>query len=284
MLTLAIQKSGRLSDKSFELLKECGIKLNAPRNGTLKATAQNFPLQVLFLRDDDIPECVADAVADIGIVGENVLLEKEKQVEIKDRLGFGRCRMSIALPRETVYRSIQDLAGKRLATSYPNILRAFLNKQKIRAEIQEISGSVEITPGIGMADAIFDIVSTGSTLLGNGLKEVEKVIDSQAVLIAGTDLSEERNVLLKKLRFRINAVRKAANSKYILLNAPNTAIEKISKLLPGMNSPSILPLVRPGWSSIHSVIDEDDFWENIEQLDALGAEGILIVPIEKMII
>lgn len=284
MLTLAIQKSGRLSDKSFELLKECGIKLNAPRNGTLKATAQNFPLQVLFLRDDDIPECVADAVADIGIVGENVLLEKEKQVEIKDRLGFGRCRMSIALPRETVYRSIQDLAGKRLATSYPNILRAFLNKQKIRAEIQEISGSVEITPGIGMADAIFDIVSTGSTLLGNGLKEVEKVIDSQAVLIAGTDLSEERNVLLKKLRFRINAVRKAANSKYILLNAPNTAIEKISKLLPGMNSPSILPLVRPGWSSIHSVIDEDDFWENIEQLGALGAEGILIVPIEKMII
>lgn len=284
MLTLAIQKSGRLSDKSFELLKECGIKLNAPRNGTLKATAQNFPLQVLFLRDDDIPECVADAVADIGIVGENVLLEKEKQVEIKDRLGFGRCRMSIALPRETVYRSIRDLAGKRLATSYPNILRAFLNKQKIRAEIQEISGSVEITPGIGMADAIFDIVSTGSTLLGNGLKEVEKVIDSQAVLIAGTDLSEERNALLEKLRFRINAVRKAANSKYILLNAPNTAIEKISKLLPGMNSPSILPLVRPGWSSIHSVIDEDDFWENIEQLGALGAEGILIVPIEKMII
>jgi len=284
MLTLAIQKSGRLSDKSFELLKDCGIKLNAPRNGKLKATAQNFPLQVLFLRDDDIPECVADAVADIGIVGENVLLEKEKQVEIKDHLGFGRCRMSIALPRETAYHSIQDLAGKRLATSYPNILQAFLNKQNIRAEIQEISGSVEITPGIGMADAIFDIVSTGSTLLSNGLKEVEKVIDSEAVLIAGTDLPKDRNALLEKLRFRINAVRKAANSKYILLNAPNNAIEKISKLLPGMNSPSILPLVRQGWSSMHSVIDEDDFWENIEQLGALGAEGILIVPIEKMII
>jgi len=284
MLTIAIQKSGRLSAKTIELLQDCGIKLDAPRNGTLKTNAKNFPLQALFLRDDDIPECVADAVADIGIVGENVVSEKAKSVKIDTRLGFGRCRLSIAVPRATVYRSVSDLGKGRIATSFPKILKAYLKRKGSKAVIQEISGSVEITPGIGMADAIFDIVSTGSTLLSNGLKEVEKVMNSEAVLIARPGLPTQKSNLLAQLRFRIDTVRRAVNSKYILLNAPNQALDAITRLLPGMNSPSIVPLAREGWSSLHSVIDEDDFWENIEQLRKMGAEGILIVPIEKMIL
>ncbi len=284
MLTVAIQKSGRLNKKTMTLLHDCGIRLEAPRNGTLKATAKNFPLQALFLRDDDIPECVADRAADVGIVGENVVIEKDKDVVIDTALGFGRCRLSIAIPRENEYQAVTDLNGRRIATSYPKILQDYLERQGVRAAIQEISGSVEITPGIGMADAIFDIVSTGSTLLSNGLKEVETVMRSEAVLISRNNPDAETQDLLQQLRFRIDAVLRAANRKYILLNAPNSVLNEIIKMLPGMNSPSILPLARKGWSSVHSVIEEDAFWENIEQLKKMGAEGILIVPIEKMIL
>jgi len=284
MLTIAIQKSGRLSKKTLELLGDCGVKLDAPRNGTLKATAKNFPLQALFLRDDDIPECVADAAADIGIVGENVVLEKGRPLRVKRKLGFGRCRLSLALPKEKSYTGVTELRHKRIATSYPHILKDSLTKKNVEATIHEISGSVEISPGIGMADAIFDIVSTGSTLLSNGLKEVEKVMDSQAVLVSRPRMDEKQSDLLNQLCFRIDAVRRAANAKYILLNAPNHVLDQIVKLLPGINSPSILPLAREGWSSVHSVIEEDTFWGNIEQLKKMGAEGILIIPIEKMIL
>ncbi len=284
MLTLAIQKSGRLSEGSLRLLRDCGIKITSPRNGTLRAKAVNFPLEILFLRDDDIPECVADAAADSGIVGENVIAEKQKELTTVLPLGFGRCRLSIAFPREQAYNGYTDLNGKRIATSYPVILNNFLKKNKLSATIHEISGSVEITPGIGLADAVFDIVSTGSTLLSNGLREVEQIMESQAVLISREHMPREKSALLDQLVFRIRAVQRAANNKYILLNAPNAVLPDIARLLPGMNSPSVLPLAREGWSSLHSVINEDDFWENIDKLKKLGAEGILIIPIEKMII
>lgn len=283
MLTLAIQRSGRLSEHTGRLLKECGILFDNGGKEKLKSVAVNFPLQILYLRDDDIPECVADAIADIGIVGENVLLEKNRDLEIIERLGFARCRLSIAVPKHMHYYSVNDLKNLKIATSYPRILKKYLKKNKVKAEIHEINGSVEIAPGIGLADVIFDIVNTGSTLLGNGLKEVETVMISEAVLAANKQIEKQKKEILKKFRFRIQAVKKAGNYKYILLNTPNDKISEICKLLPGMKSPTILPLAIDGWSSLHSVIKEDDFWEIIENLKDIGAEGILVVPIEKMI-
>ena len=250
----------------------------------LKTQARNFPVEVLFLRDDDIPQYVEDQVADIGIVGENVFIEKQKKNEIVKRLDFAKCRLSMAVPRSENYSGVQWLNGKNIATSYPNIVRGFLKENKIDAGIHEISGSVEIAPGIGLADAICDLVSTGSTLLSNGLKEVEVVLQSEAVIIANPGLAGAKQDILDKLLFRIEAVKKAKNSKYILMNCPNEAIEKITSVIPGMKSPTIIPLARQGWSSLHSVVDENDFWEKIDQLRAFGAEGILVVPIEKMIV
>src|ERR1700751_4039351 len=282
-LKIAIQKSGRLSESSLKLLKECGIEFDNGLN-KLKTEAYNFPLEVFFLRDDDIPQYVEDGVADIGIVGENVLLEKSKDVKVVERLGFGKCRLSIAVPKDKKYKSIKDLEGLRIATSYSTILTKYLKKNKITAEIHEISGSVEIAPGIGLADAICDLVSSGSTLFTNGLKEVEVILKSEAALVANKNLSSEKLDILEKLLFRINALRAAKNNKYILLNAPNDKLATICKILPGMKSPTILPLVEKGWSSVHSVVQEDKFWEIIEKLKANGAQGILVVPIEKMIL
>jgi ATP phosphoribosyltransferase len=281
-LKIAVQKSGRLSEKSLQLLEECGIKIsNGERK--LKAVAQNFPIEILFLRDDDIPQYVEQGVADIGILGENEVWEKDKEVEIIQQLGFAGCRMSLAIPKDEVYTDLNYFQGKRIATSYPKILIDFFAKNNITVFIEEISGSVEIATSIGLADAVFDIVSTGSTLLMNGLKEVATVTKSEAVLISNPNLTPENQAILDKLLFRMQAVREGKQNKYILLNAPNSAIELICSLLPGMKSPTILPLVNKDWSSLHSVIKEDDYWEIIEQLKNLGAEGILIIPIEKMI-
>jgi ATP phosphoribosyltransferase len=281
-LKIAVQKSGRLSEKSLQLLEECGIKIsNGERK--LKAVAQNFPVEILFLRDDDIPQYVEQGVADIGILGENEVWEKDKEVEIIQQLGFAGCRMSLAIPKDEVYTDLNYFEGKRIATSYPKILIDFFAKKNISVFVEEISGSVEIATSIGLADAVFDIVSTGSTLLMNGLKEVATVTKSEAVLISNPNLTSENQAILDKLLFRIQAVREGKQNKYILLNAPNSAIERICSLLPGMKSPTILPLVNKDWSSLHSVIKEDDYWEIIEQLKNLGAEGILIIPIEKMI-
>lgn len=282
-LKLAIQKSGRLHDDSMKLLKECGIDINNGVN-KLKTEASNFPLEVFFLRDDDIPQYVEDGVADIGMVGENVVLEKQKQLREVEKLGFGKCRLSVAVSKEKDYRSSKDLNGLRIATSYPVIVKDFIQKNGIQAEIHEISGSVEIAPGIGLSDAICDLVSSGSTLFMNGLKEVEVILKSEAVLIAGKKLSPEQDKVLHKLLFRIQAVRKAKNNKYILLNAPNDRLEAICQLLPGMKSPTVLPLADQQWSSVHSVVNENDFWDIIESLKANGAQGILVVPIEKMIL
>jgi len=282
-LKIAIQKSGRLLEDSIKLLKECGIELN---NGTGKLCTQafNFPLEVLFLRDDDIPMYVQDAVADIGIIGENVVLENAKKVDELERLGFAKCRLSVAVPAKEIYTDTSWLNNKKIATSYPSLLSAFLKKNNINAEIHEIRGSVEIAPGIGLADAICDLVSSGSTLLQNNLKEAELVLNSEAVLISNKDLSQEKAAILKQLLFRIQAVKKSKRSKYILLNTPNDKIEAISNIIPGMKSPTILPLAIPGWSSLHSVVQEDDFWNIIETLKELGAQGILVAPIEKMIL
>ncbi|GAA4069306.1 ATP phosphoribosyltransferase [Flavobacterium cheonanense] len=281
-LKIAVQKSGRLSEKSLQLLEECGIKIsNGERK--LKAVAQNFPVEILFLRDDDIPQYVEQGVADIGILGENEVWEKVKEVNIIQQLGFAGCRMSLAIPKDEVYTDLNYFQGKRIATSYPKILIDFFAKNNITVFIEEISGSVEIATSIGLADAVFDIVSTGSTLLMNGLKEVATVTKSEAVLISNPNLTPENQAILDKLLFRMQAVREGKQNKYILLNAPNSAIERICSLLPGMKSPTILPLVNKDWSSLHSVIKEDDYWEIIEQLKNLGAEGILIIPIEKMI-
>jgi ATP phosphoribosyltransferase len=282
-LRIAIQKSGRLNENSIKILKEAGIEFDNGLN-KLKAEAFNFPLEVFFLRDDDIPQYVEDGVADIGIVGENVVLEKNKELKVIDRLGFGKCRLSIAIPKEQKYKSIDDLNGKRIATSYSTILSKYLKKNKITAEIHEISGSVEIAPGIGLADAICDLVSSGSTLFTNGLKEVEVILKSEAVLVANKKLDAVRQDILDKLLFRINAVRKAKYNKYILMNAPNNKLDAICKVLPGMKSPTILPLAETGWSSVHSVVQEDQFWDIIEKLKSNGAQGILVVPIEKMIL
>jgi len=282
-LKIAIQKSGRLYEESVKLLKDCGIDL---KNGVnkLKTESDNFPMEIYFLRDDDIPQYVEDAVADIGIVGENVLYEKSKKVDIVEYLGFGKCRLSVAVGRSEQYDGVGYLEGKRIATTYPSLVRQFLEKNRIRAEIHEISGSVEIAPGIGLSDAIVDLVSSGSTLFMNGLKEVETVLSSQAVLIGNGKLDAAQRVTLEKFLFRIRAVRKARNNKYILLNAPNAKLQEIIALLPGMKSPTVLPLADPGWSSVHSVLDENDFWDIIERLKEAGAQGILVVPIEKMVI
>lgn len=281
-LKIAIQKSGRLSDESLGLLKACGIRFSNGA-GKLRTEALNFPLEVYFLRDDDIPQYVADGVADLGMVGENVLYEKQLPLTVAARLGFGRCRLALAVPKNEAYSSIESLRGKRIATSYPGLLQEFLQSQQVKAEIHEISGSVEIAPGIGLADAICDLVSTGSTLLTNGLREVETVLQSEAVLARPQELSVEKEALLQRLLFRIEAVQQASRNKYILLNAPNDRLSTIIALLPGIKSPTVLPLALPGWSSLHSVIEENQFWEVIEQLKLAGAEGILVVPIEKMI-
>ena len=282
-LKIAIQKSGRLYDDSISMLRECGIDLRNVKD-RLKTESDNFPLEVFFLRDDDIPQYVEDAVADIGIVGENVLMEKDKSAEVVEQLGFGKCRLSLAVPRNMEFTDASSLQGKRIATSYPRLLGQYLQQKGIQAEIHEISGSVEIAPGIGLADAVADLVSSGGTLFMNGLKEVETIFASQAVLVRNRKLSAEKIQLLEKLLFRIRAVKKSKRNKYILLNAPNDKLPRILSLLPGMKSPTILPLAESGWSSVHSVLSEDTFWDIIEQLKDAGAQGILVIPIEKMII
>jgi ATP phosphoribosyltransferase len=281
-LKIAIQKSGRLSENSKSLLEECGIKFS---NGisVLKTTARNFPIELLFLRDDDIPQYVEQQVADIGILGENMVFEKNKDVRIVEQLGFAQCRLSLAIPKEETYNGLKYFMNKKIATSYPHILNDFLSQNEIKAEIEEISGSVEIAPGIGLANAICDIVSSGSTLLTNGLQEVETILKSQAVIIGNKNLSKEKLSILDNLLFRIRAVKNAKENKYILLNTPQSAIADICNILPGMKSPTIVPLVEKGWYSLHSVVKEDEFWERIDQLKAAGAEGILVIPIEKMI-
>jgi ATP phosphoribosyltransferase len=283
MLKIAIQKSGRLYEDSMKLLKECGIQLNNG-NKQLKTVAENFPLEVYFLRDDDIPQYVYDGVADIGIVGENVLLEKGKDIQLVKKLGFGKCRLSIAVPKSFKYKTNADLNGLKIATSYAAVLKKYLKKNKIDAEIHEISGSVEIAPGIGLADAICDLVSSGSTLFTNNLKEVEVILKSEAVLTANKNLSAANKALLEKLLLRINAVKTAKNNKYIILNAPNHQLKNIEAVLPGMKSPTVTPLATEGWSSVQSVVNENDFWEVIEKLKQCEAEGILVIPIEKMIV
>ena len=288
-LKIALQKSGRLSEDSVKLMCECGLEFDANRGGTrLKSQANNFPLEFIFLRDDDISGYVADGVVDAGIIGENTLLEQrgglENGVKLIERLGFSRCRLSLAIPSAKQFSSLKDLNGRRIATSHPRILERFLEKNNIEAVIHEMSGSVEIAPTMGLADAICDLVGSGSTLVSNGLREVETVLESQAVLIANSHLNSDQETLLDKLLFRIQAVRRATNSKYILLNAPNDALDKIASLLPGMKSPTVVPLATEGWSSVHSVMNENEFWQKIESLRDAGAEGILIIPIEKMII
>lgn len=282
-LKIAIQKSGRLSEDSIALLKQCGMSFSGAGN-KLIAAVSNFPMEILFLRDDDIPQYVQDGVADIGIVGENILLETNKKVNTTESLGFGKCRLALAVPRGEEYENISYFNGKKIATSYPRILKSYLDQNKIAATIEEISGSVEIAPGIGLANGVFDIVSSGSTLLMNGLKEVESVLQSQAVLISNKDLDTVKQNLLNQLLFRIRAVNNAKNFKYILLNIPTAKIEAVKNVIPGMKSPTILPLAMEGWSSLHSVISEEDFWSVIDQLKTIGAEGILVVPIEKMVL
>ena len=281
-LKIAIQTKGRLNEDSMELIRESGIDLSMGRR-KLVSTAGNFPMEALFLRDDDIPQTVADGVSDVGIVGENEMLEKQENVVISKRLGFSKCRLSLAIPKNTDYSGVEYFNGKKIATSYPNILKKFLDENNVQAEIHVITGSVEIAPGIGLADAIFDIVSSGSTLVSNRLKEVEVVIKSEAVLITRPGLPAQKQEILDEFIFRMESVQRAEGKKYILLNTPNEKIEEVANLLPGMKSPTVVPLAKEGWSSMHSVIAENDFWEIIGKLKKAGAEGILVVPIEKMI-
>ncbi len=282
-LKIAIQKSGRLSEKSQELIANCDIKITQGKR-KLVGYSDDYPIEVLFLRDDDIPQYVADGVADIGIVGENEVLEKDKNVELVKRLGFSKCRLSLAIPQDIEYTGTKWFEGKRIATSYPHILQGFLDEQGVNANIEEISGSVEIAPGIGLAEGIFDIVSSGGTLISNQLKEVEVVIKSEAVIISNRSLSKGKQELLDGLLFRIKTVQQSKGNKYILLNAPNDKLDEIIKVLPGMKSPTVLPLYTEGWSSVHSVVNEKEFWDIHDQLKGLGAEGILVIPIEKMIL
>lgn len=283
MIRLAVQKSGRLNEDSLKLLKDCGISIDNGKD-QLKAAARNFPMEVFFLRNGDIPQYIRDGVVDLAILGENLLEEKGKDIEIIEQLGFSKCRVSIAVPKGKEFNTIQDLAGKRIATSYPNTVNAFLKKNNISADLHIINGSVEIAPNIGLADAICDIVSSGSTLFKNNLKEVVEITRSQAVLVQATDLNAEQKELISKLRFRVQSVLRAKKSKYILLNAPNDRIEAISSILPVLKSPTVLPLAQEGWSSLHSVINAGDFWEVIDQLKEAGAEDILVCPIEKMVL
>lgn len=282
MIRIAIQKSGRLNTESLALLKSCGIAIDNGKD-QLKAAARNFPVEVFFLRNGDIPQYLRDGVVDLAILGSNTLVEKGADLKIIESLGFSKCRVSIALPKGSSYTGIKDLAGKKIATSYPNTVKQFLKEQQIEADLHIINGSVEIAPNIGLADAICDIVSSGSTLFKNNLTEVVKIMDSEAVLVQGAKLTEEQKRLIETIRFRIQAVLRAKKSKYILLNAPNDRIEEISEILPVLKSPTVLPLAEEGWSSIHSVINAGDFWEVIDQLKAAGAEDILVCPIEKMV-
>ncbi|MBW8360750.1 MAG: ATP phosphoribosyltransferase [Kaistella sp.] len=282
-LKIALQKSGRLSEKSVALLEECGLKF-PNGGGKLITESSNFPVEILFLRDDDIPQYVEQKVAHIGIIGENVLLESRKDISISEKLNFSGCRLSLAVPKEIDYEGLSYFNGRKIATTYPNILSGYLAENGISATVEVISGSVEIAPGIGLSDGICDIVSSGSTLLSNGLREVDSVLRSQAVMVSNKNLDPEIQLILDRLLFRIRAVRKAKENKYILLNSPNGRLEEIIRILPGMNSPTILPLAKEGWSSLHSVISEEKFWEIIDELKEAGAEGILVVPIEKMIL
>lgn len=282
-IRIALQKKGRLNEDSMKLFKEAGIKFNVG-SGKLVASSPGFPIEVLFLRDDDIPQTVANGVADIGIVGENEMYEKGFEVNVSRKLGFGKCRLSLAIPKAQEYSGLNYFEGKKIATSYPNILKNFFTEKGIKADIHEIAGSVEIAPGIGLADAIFDIVSSGSTLVANRLREVEVAMKSEAVLIAKKEMEPEKQALLDEIIFRFNAVQTANSNKYVLLNAPNNKVNDIVNLLPGMKSPTVLPLADKDWSSVHTVIKEKEFWDVIGKLKDNGAEGILIIPIEKMIL
>lgn len=282
-LKIAIQKSGRLHDESIQILKDCGISIYNG-NDQLKVTASNFPLEVYYLRNSDIPQYLKDGVVDIAIVGDNLLVEKGDNIEIAEKLGFSKCKVSVAVPKNFNYKSIKDLNGLRVATSYPKTVIDYFSSKGILVDIHQISGSVEIAPNIGLSDAIVDIVSSGSTLFKNGLKEVEVILKSEAVLAVSPQISEEARVILEKLQFRIQAVLRSRKSKYILMNVPNYKISEISKILPVLKSPTVMPLAEEGWSSVHSVIDEDQFWEVIDQLKDAGAEGILVCPIEKMVL
>ena len=282
-LKIAIQKSGRLNEESIQILKDCGIAIDNG-NDQLKAEASNFSLEVLYLRNSDIPQYLIDGVVDAAIVGDNLLIEKGKNIQVIEKLGFSKCKVSIAVPKSFEYNTIQDLEGLRIATSYPNTVKDYFFSKKVQVELHQISGSVEIAPNIGLSDAIVDIVSSGSTLFKNNLKEVEVIFKSEAVLAVSPKISNTSKVILDKLQFRIQSVLKARNSKYILMNVPNDKIELISKILPVLKSPTVIPLAEKGWSSVHSVINEDLFWDVIDQLKAAGAEGILVCPIEKMVL
>lgn len=283
MLRIAVQAKGRLFEETMALLEELDIKLSTTKR-TLLVQSSNFPVEVLFLRDDDIPQSVATGVADLGIVGENEFVERQEDAEIIKRLGFSKCRLSLAMPKDIEYPGLSWFNGKKIATSYPGILDAFMKSNGVKAEVHVITGSVEVAPGIGLADAIFDIVSSGSTLVSNRLKEVEVVMRSEALLIGNKNMSKEKKEILDELLFRMDAVKTAEDKKYVLMNAPKDKLEDIIAVLPGMKSPTVMPLAQDGWCSVHTVLDEKRFWEIIGKLKALGAEGILVLPIEKMII
>ena len=282
-LHIAVQKSGRLHDESLKLLNDCGISIDNGKD-QLKAVARNFPLEIFYLRNGDIPQYLRDGVVDIAIIGENLIVEKGDNIYIKEKLGFSKCRVSIAIPKEDIYKGIESLIGKKIATSYPNTVKGFLEEKGIDAELHIINGSVEIAPNIGLSDAVCDIVSSGSTLFKNNLKEVEVLFKSEAVLAASSTLDAEKNDILIKLQFRIQSVLKGRQSKYILMNVPNDSIDRISSILPVLKSPTVLPLAEPGWSSLHSVINEGKFWEVIDELKAAGAQDILVCPVEKMVL
>lgn len=282
-LKIAIQKSGRLNQDSIKLLQNCGIHIDNGKD-QLKASATNFPLEVLFLKNGDIPQYVEDRVADLAIIGENLLIESQNKIEIVRKLGFSKCRLSLAVPKDETYDSLRFFDGKKIATSYPNTLRNYLKKENVQADIHVIKGSVEIAPNIGLSAGICDLVSSGSTLFKNGLKETDVILTSEACLVKSNKLSEAQNDILNTLLFRIDAVQKGKKSKYVLMNVPNEKINKVASILPGIRSPTVLPLAETGWSSVHSVIEEGEFWEVIDQLKSAGAEGLLIVPIEKMVV
>ena len=282
-IRIAIQKSGRLNEESLQILKNCGVSIDNGKD-QLKASARNFPMEVFYLRNGDIPQYLRDGVVDIAIIGENVLIEKGGDIDIVEKLGFSRCRVSLAVPKSVKYNSVRDFQGKRIATSYPNTVREYLKEKGVEADLHIINGSVEIAPNIGLADAICDIVSSGSTLFKNNLKEVEVMLKSEAVLAVSKKIPADRRAILSKLQFRIKSVLQARQSKYVLLNAPNDRLEDILRLLPGMRSPTVLPLAEVGWSSVHTVINKDKFWEVIDELKQAGAEGILVCPIEKMVL
>ena len=282
-LKIAIQKSGRLNEDSMKILKDVGISIDNGKD-QLKASAKNFPLEVFYLRNGDIPQYLKDGVVDVAIIGENVLVEKGQDITVAEKLGFSSCKVSVAIPKGKSYNSIKDLDGKRIATSYPNTVNQFLKDNNVKANLHIINGSVEIAPNIGLADAIVDIVSSGSTLFKNNLKEVEVILKSEAVLAVSPQISSENQAILNKLQFRLQSVLKARNSRYVLLNAPNNKVDDIINILPGMKSPTVLPLAEEGWSSLHSVINKNDFWEIIDELKANGAEGILVCPIENMVL